>query len=109
VEGHTDAKPIDESLTYTNWELSADWANSARRVMQQNGLKPDQIVQVRGSSPTISGTGIWGVMETGSSRRRIKLAHLGGIVIEPYRSVSRRVPLNELNLGAGPKAHERRP
>jgi chemotaxis protein MotB len=48
VEGHTDAKPMGESLTYTNWELSADRANSARRVMEQNGLGPGQIVQVRG-------------------------------------------------------------
>jgi chemotaxis protein MotB len=48
VEGHTDANPIGESLAYTNWELSADRANAARRVMQANGLHPDQIVQVRG-------------------------------------------------------------
>ena len=48
VEGHTDANPMGESLAYTNWELSADRANAARRVMQANGLHPDQIVQVRG-------------------------------------------------------------
>ncbi len=48
VEGHTDSKPIGDSLVYTNWELSSDRANAARRVMQQAGLKPDQIVQVRG-------------------------------------------------------------
>lgn len=48
VEGHTDANPMGESLAYTNWELSADRANAARRVMQANGLHPHQIVQVRG-------------------------------------------------------------
>ena len=48
VEGHTDAKPMGVSLEYTNWELSSDRANSARRVMEAAGLRPDQIVQVRG-------------------------------------------------------------
>jgi chemotaxis protein MotB len=47
VEGHTDAKPFDNP-TYSNWELSADRANAARRIMQQTGLRPDQITQVRG-------------------------------------------------------------
>jgi chemotaxis protein MotB len=48
MEGHTDAKPYPASAIYTNWELSADRANAARRLMQQNGLGPDQITQVRG-------------------------------------------------------------
>jgi chemotaxis protein MotB len=34
--------------TYTNWELSADRANAARRVMQAMGLRHDQVVEVRG-------------------------------------------------------------
>ncbi len=48
VEGHTDSKPMGDSAIYTNWELSSDRANSARRVMLGAGLRPDQIVQVRG-------------------------------------------------------------
>jgi chemotaxis protein MotB len=48
IEGHTNAKPYGGNSTYTNWELSADRANSARHVMQGNGLRPDQISQVRG-------------------------------------------------------------
>ncbi len=48
IEGHTDAKPYGGASSYTNWELSADRANSARRIMQQNGLRQDQISQVRG-------------------------------------------------------------
>jgi len=48
IEGHTDAKPYGGGSAYTNWELSADRANSARRVMQANGLRADQISQVRG-------------------------------------------------------------
>ena len=49
VEGHTDAKPYPGGTAYSNWELSADRANSARRLMQINeGLRPDQVAQVRG-------------------------------------------------------------
>ena len=48
VEGHTDAKPFDGKTNYSNWELSADRANAARRLMQQAGLREDQVSQVRG-------------------------------------------------------------
>lgn len=49
VEGHTDSKPY-QSATYSNWELSADRANAARRIMEDNGLRPGQVKQVRGFS-----------------------------------------------------------
>jgi chemotaxis protein MotB len=48
IEGHTDSKPYVVSHEYGNWELSADRANSARRLMQQNGVRDDQVSQVRG-------------------------------------------------------------
>ena len=48
IEGHTDAKPYSGKSDYGNWELSADRANSARRIMQAAGLRADQISQVRG-------------------------------------------------------------
>jgi len=48
IEGHTDSKPYSTSGNYTNWELSADRANAARRIMQENGLGPSQVSQVRG-------------------------------------------------------------
>jgi chemotaxis protein MotB len=49
IEGHTDAKPYTGKSSYSNWELSADRANAARRLMQQpEGLRPDQVTQVRG-------------------------------------------------------------
>ncbi len=47
IEGHTDSQPYS-SPTYSNWELSSDRANAARRVMQANGVRPDQVTQVRG-------------------------------------------------------------
>jgi chemotaxis protein MotB len=48
IEGHTDAKPFANDALYTNWELSADRANAARRLMQAHGLRTEQIGQVRG-------------------------------------------------------------
>ena len=48
IEGHTDAKPYPGNAHYTNWELSADRANSARHLMQEGGLRPNQVAQVRG-------------------------------------------------------------
>ena len=48
IEGHTDAKPFSNGKAYGNWELSADRANTARRIMQENGLGADQVTQIRG-------------------------------------------------------------
>ena len=48
IEGHTDSQPYAPTATYGNWELSADRANTARRVMQASGIRMDQITQVRG-------------------------------------------------------------
>ena len=48
IEGHTDAKPIRGQANYTNWELSVERANAARRIMTEAGLAPGRVVQVRG-------------------------------------------------------------
>ena len=48
IEGHTDATPYSTDTNYSNWELSADRANSARRLLQQDGVRQDQVTQVRG-------------------------------------------------------------
>lgn len=48
IEGHTDAKPFNEKREYSNWELSSDRANAARRIMMAHGLRVDQVAQVRG-------------------------------------------------------------
>jgi len=47
IEGHTDSKPYVGGRDYGNWELSTDRANAARRLMQQAGLRADQVSQVR--------------------------------------------------------------
>jgi chemotaxis protein MotB len=47
IEGHTDSTPYGRA-EYSNWELSSDRANAARRILVQNGLNADRISQVRG-------------------------------------------------------------
>ncbi|MCC6163510.1 MAG: OmpA family protein [Acidobacteria bacterium] len=53
VEGHTDATPYGRDRSYTNWELSADRANAARRIMEEAGLPPAHVKAVRGFADTI--------------------------------------------------------
>ncbi len=48
IEGHTDAAQYSQDANYSNWELSADRANSARRLLQSDGVRRDQVTQVRG-------------------------------------------------------------
>jgi chemotaxis protein MotB len=48
IEGHTDARPFPADAKYSNWELSADRANMARRLMRMAGMEAGQITQVRG-------------------------------------------------------------
>ena len=48
IEGHTDATQYSNGADYSNWELSADRANAARRLMQRDGVRSDQVTQVRG-------------------------------------------------------------
>jgi len=48
IEGHTDSKPFSGDGSYSNWELSADRANSARKLMESNGLRAEQVGHVRG-------------------------------------------------------------
>jgi chemotaxis protein MotB len=47
IEGHTDSTPYG-GADYSNWELSSDRANAARRILVHHGLSPDRISQVRG-------------------------------------------------------------
>lgn len=47
VEGHTDAVPFGRA-DYTNWELSVERANAARRVLLAGGLQDARIAEVRG-------------------------------------------------------------
>ena len=48
IEGFTDARPINGRSGYSNWELSADRANAARRDLMAGGMREEQVQQVRG-------------------------------------------------------------
>jgi len=48
IEGHTDSMAYSGRRDYDNWDLSSDRANEARRLMQSEGNRADQISQVRG-------------------------------------------------------------
>lgn len=49
IEGHTDSRPYSgNGRGYTNFELSAERANSARRALTFGGVRQDQIDEVRG-------------------------------------------------------------
>jgi chemotaxis protein MotB len=48
IEGHTDSTPYGGRPDYSNWELSADRANAARRILSEAGLDNNRISQVRG-------------------------------------------------------------
>jgi chemotaxis protein MotB len=52
IEGHTDNVPYASTDGYTNWELSTDRANAARRVIQRAGMQQQQIEEVRGYADT---------------------------------------------------------
>lgn len=48
IAGHTDITPYGNSAGYTNWELSADRANAARRALTAGGLNDEKIGRVVG-------------------------------------------------------------
>jgi chemotaxis protein MotB len=47
IEGHTDSRPYART-GYNNWDLSTDRANSARRVLEEGGIRERQITSVNG-------------------------------------------------------------
>jgi chemotaxis protein MotB len=53
VTGHTDIRPYPGGVNYTNWELSADRANAARRALQSGGLAPAKVARVVGLSSSV--------------------------------------------------------
>lgn len=52
IGGHTDQSLFPAGSTYTNWELSADRANAARRALEAGCVKPQQVRRVIGYADT---------------------------------------------------------
>ncbi|HEV8252025.1 MAG TPA: OmpA family protein, partial [Candidatus Limnocylindria bacterium] len=53
IEGHTDSRQYSTSRQYSNWELSSDRANSARRVLEAASLPEGRIDRVIGHADRI--------------------------------------------------------
>jgi chemotaxis protein MotB len=52
IGGHTDSRVFAAENGYTNWELSTDRANAARRVLEAGCVRPDQIRRIVGFADT---------------------------------------------------------
>jgi chemotaxis protein MotB len=52
IEGHTDSRPYSRADGYSNFELSAERANSARRTLVTRGVEQSKIDEVRGYADT---------------------------------------------------------
>lgn len=50
ISGHTDSVPYTGTPGYSNWELTSDRANAARRIVEAQGLPNDRIYQVVGKA-----------------------------------------------------------
>ncbi|MFT4060101.1 MAG: flagellar motor protein MotB [Legionella sp.] len=55
IQGHTDAHPYHnpDELEYTNWELSSQRANAARRALIKSGMDENKVMSVSGFSSTV--------------------------------------------------------
>lgn len=53
IAGHTDSSGYGADAEYTNWELSSDRANAARRLLLTGGVDVKKIAQVVGLSDTV--------------------------------------------------------
>ena len=50
ITGHTDSSKFGTGSNYTNWELSADRANSTRRALIDMGVPPGRLAKVIGAA-----------------------------------------------------------
>ncbi|MDQ6646297.1 MAG: flagellar motor protein MotB [Pseudomonadota bacterium] len=53
ISGHTDDAPYSGEHNYSNWELSADRGNAARRALIAGGLQADKIARVVGLASAV--------------------------------------------------------
>ncbi len=52
ITGHTDSVPFRAGSNYSNWELSSDRANAARRVLRSEGVSTDRFAEITGKAST---------------------------------------------------------
>lgn len=86
IGGHTDSRVFPSNNGYTNWELSADRANAARRTLEANCVKPEQIRRIVGFADT-------------------ELL----VPNDPFSPANRRISITVLRLTEAPKPDETKP
>lgn len=101
ISGHTDGVPFVTDSGYSNWELSADRANSARREVQHFNVPEERISRVVGKAATEP---LLPDDPNNSRNRRLSIILLRGsadIVLDPAqpsKSIEEILPgLNEIN------------
>ncbi len=78
IGGHTDSRVFPSDNGYTNWELSTDRANAARRILETNCVTSEQIHRIVGFADT-------------------ELA----VPEDPFSPANRRISITVLRLTAG--------
>lgn len=55
IQGHTDANPYTnpENADQSNWDLSTQRANAARRILLKGGMQEDKVMEVSGFASTV--------------------------------------------------------
>lgn len=86
IGGHTDSRVFPSNNGYTNWELSADRANAARRTLEASCVKPEQIRRIVGFADT-------------------ELLNPN----DPFSPANRRISITVLRLTEEPKAEDEKP
>ncbi len=103
IGGHTDSQQYANNA-YTNWELSSDRANAARRVMVSapQGLRPDQVRRVTGYADTMP---VEGMDPKDPQNRRISIVVLSsaGEAAETQRQKAQRPEASPAGRPATPK------
>ena len=90
ISGHTDSRPYRAANGYTNWELSSDRANAARRLLIESGLGANRIALVQGRADTDP---LLPTEPESEQNRRISIVLL--------RENAMPVEINEQNFGEG--------
>lgn len=98
IYGHTDSVPFGSDFAqYTNWELSADRANAARRALVEGGLSFEQFAQIIGMGSSLP---LLPDDPTDASNRRIVIMVLNQLA---ERRIMEGTRSSELEGGAPPE------
>lgn len=105
VAGHTDSIPYSGGLAgYSNWELSSERANAARRALVAGHLREDKLLQVRGLADVLP---LDRAKQDSPVNRRISILVMNKATEHAFFAENARdlaVPLAGIGASAGGKA-----